>query len=51
MANFLERGDCFSRDTVSFFGQPDNGNFMNMLEVISMFLKAHIEKYGNADKG
>lgn len=53
-AEFLaERGLPF-RGHSEVFGQMDNGNFMGVLEVISKFdpfLKAHIEKYGNAGKG
>lgn len=36
------------------FGDPSNGNYLGILELLSQFdpfLKAHIEKYGNAGKG
>ena len=54
MVKFLaERGLPF-RGHSETIGQPDNENFMGALEVIAEsdpFLKAHIEKYGNAGKG
>lgn len=54
MVKFLaERGLPF-RGRSEVFGQPDNGNFMDVLEGISKFdpfSKVRIEKYGNAGKG
>lgn len=48
-----ERGLAF-RGHTEIIGRSDNGNFLGTLEVISEFdpfLKAHMEKFGNAGKG
>uniref|UniRef100_A0A3B3QZT7 TTF-type domain-containing protein n=1 Tax=Paramormyrops kingsleyae TaxID=1676925 RepID=A0A3B3QZT7_9TELE len=48
-----ERGLAF-RGKTEIIGRSDNGNFLGTLEVISEFdpfLKAHMEKFGNAGKG
>lgn len=48
-----ERGLAFRSDSHQF-GDTNNGNYLGSMELISQFdpfLKAHIEKYGNAGKG
>ncbi|CAM4446998.1 unnamed protein product [Leuciscus chuanchicus] len=48
-----ERGLAFRGDSRRF-GDSDNGNYLGCMELISQFdpfLKAHIEKYGNAGRG
>lgn len=48
-----ERGLPFKGHS-AIFGNPSNGNYLGNVELISQFdpfLKAHIEKYGNAGKG
>ncbi|XDV19134.1 hypothetical protein PO909_024682, partial [Leuciscus waleckii] len=54
VVKFLAERGLPLREHSEVFGKTDNGNFMGVLEVISEFdpfLKAHIEKYGNAGKG
>lgn len=47
---FLAERGLPLREHSEVFGQSDNGNFMAVLK-FDPFLKAHIERYGNAGKG
>ena len=53
MKFLAERGLAFRGDSHRF-GDIDNGNCLGCMELMSKFdpfLKAHIEKYGNAGRG
>lgn len=54
VVKFLAECDFPFRGHSAIFGNPNNRNYLGILELISQFdpfLKVHIEKYGNAGKG
>lgn len=54
VVTFLAERGLPLRGHSQVFGQPDNGNYLGILDLISQFdpfLKSHIDNYGNAGRG